>query len=700
MPTYRNISVSLVSQFDILTIPEYAPPSAPNLLEVPSSPSKATSQSNVPLPSLRGDDHVVSVYIPSYPSSQFWVTYRIDPPAAGTELSGIEYYFKLFLNKTHLVSWGCGAQDGFKGKTMFGIFRAEGHGKAMRKIFCFGGERDLWAGRAELNDVLEIRVYRAGGRKQIRPTMLESRVQLEAIDKKPMNRGGVILTRAGPVRINHPVNFFNFLLIDPLDEPYATFRYLCRSWDTLEGLGVTTPLATPMPSQPSTPVKGFVQRNTEMFDTEDCLYIHQRILEVKARGVPQPKLKPEPLRFKKVSENPSSPSAIKADDGLPSGLRCLDPKKPRSDEKSPQSPKTRPQDLSKALPTRPGTPTSNPDETPSPSPIRIPLSFSQPLYRSILPPKLVLLPPSQVSNSTRPSPTKSSFSENVASLFHPTPKEDVILSSKSHPVKVSDTDANTYGTSPTVTTPERNFPLTTMHSGPGHAVATPPLLLSSVRDLAEKPDGEALSAPSKPSPSLTAVQPVEKEEKPKLKPVSSPPPRTSSPKLGKRRAGQYASTSNIRPASSEGSGSTPPHRRPSLPNVSSRDRSPVPHPIRSSSVNTTGTPINFLSSSSSSTATLSPNMERKERKGFLSNIVQSAKRRHLGGHGIVNAEVKSERGIINGFGNGGWPAAQAVTDSLDGDSGKMMLDRRNGDGFGANEGENAEDKPGAIPEGW
>ena len=41
--------------------------------------------------------------------------------------------------------------------------------------------------------------------------------------------------RAGP---ELPKRFYEFALIDPVDRPFAEFRFHCRSWEHLEGMGV------------------------------------------------------------------------------------------------------------------------------------------------------------------------------------------------------------------------------------------------------------------------------------------------------------------------------------------------------------------------------------------------------------------------------------------------------------------------------
>ncbi|KAI9868566.1 MAG: hypothetical protein M1830_005634, partial [Pleopsidium flavum] len=185
MPTYRTITLSLISQFDILTIPEYAPPTA--------SPSSSSSHA----PTLIDRNlSLVSVYIPTYPSSQFWLSYSISPPHPPHAL----YYFKLLINGAHIVSWGCGEEDGFKGKTMFGVFESGeswlGERGMEKRVFCFGREEDCFDG---VGGVMEVRVCRARGRKRTRPEVDEfgelgrrgDGVKRGALQSGSAGRGGV-----------------------------------------------------------------------------------------------------------------------------------------------------------------------------------------------------------------------------------------------------------------------------------------------------------------------------------------------------------------------------------------------------------------------------------------------------------------------------------------------------------------------------
>jgi len=154
----------LISQYDILTIPEYAPPA-----------TSADPFSSAP--TLVNTEHsLVSVYVPTYPASQFWLSYSIAPPFPPKLL----YYFKLYLNGGPIVSWGCSEADGYKGKTMFGLFDS---GKTspkrpvlQRRALCFAAEDDDDAAKYaadNLDQVMEVRVFRSRGRKRIRPEIGE-----------------------------------------------------------------------------------------------------------------------------------------------------------------------------------------------------------------------------------------------------------------------------------------------------------------------------------------------------------------------------------------------------------------------------------------------------------------------------------------------------------------------------------------------
>ena len=166
MPSYRSITLSLISQYDILTIPEYAP------LRVSSDDPFVTAASSDPV-LIDAAKSLVSVYVPRYPGSQFWLRYSISPPHPPNAL----YYFKLYLNGTELVSWGCGKDEGYRGKTMWALYDSGvewmGERAIERRVLCFGPDEDTGSRNIKIGDdighMMEVRVYRAKGRKPIKP---------------------------------------------------------------------------------------------------------------------------------------------------------------------------------------------------------------------------------------------------------------------------------------------------------------------------------------------------------------------------------------------------------------------------------------------------------------------------------------------------------------------------------------------------
>lgn len=233
MPTYRSITISLVSQFDLMVIPEYPPPE-------PRQDSVST------LPTLINEElSLISVFIPTYSGSQFWISYSIAPPNPPKAL----YYFKLFLNGACVVSWGCGKKDEYKGKTMFGLYGSEANGEGetgiQKRILCF---REGYEGSDD--DILEIKVYRCKGRRPCSPVLESYRgnnvedgstVEKEiegnmrsvtscSFKMKGSNSGTISLVNVGTLDGEHPQNFYQYALIDPLDTPFARFRYYYRPW--------------------------------------------------------------------------------------------------------------------------------------------------------------------------------------------------------------------------------------------------------------------------------------------------------------------------------------------------------------------------------------------------------------------------------------------------------------------------------------
>ena len=171
MPTFRGISITLQSQYDALTIPEFPPPSTP-FTPSPKRPDgtpgsiNSFKTTNAPTNAPTGEalHGIAEVYVPIYSGSQFWINYTCPAPCPAVKF----YYFKLFYQDQCLLSWGSGSEDKWSGKVMFGIFDVgtdfEGRQVLEKRAFSFSkAER----GGDEAGD-LEIRVFRAKERKRQR----------------------------------------------------------------------------------------------------------------------------------------------------------------------------------------------------------------------------------------------------------------------------------------------------------------------------------------------------------------------------------------------------------------------------------------------------------------------------------------------------------------------------------------------------
>lgn len=240
MPIYRNIMVQLHSDTtdgNLPEIPYKEKKHALNLIPDPvilelAPPATARHSPTKCLTPLLQDDEKsqISVYVPIIPKALFWISYRIDPPP----VDGSFFVFKLFVNRKHVVTWNCDADNKFKGKTMFGLFdtSTDEEGKQMEKrVFQFGGADsrivgDL-SGETEDNRFLEVQVFRANKKK---------RIPLVAPTAVPNVGPGMQLANGGYLKPQAPQRYYRFGLIDPKDSPHVTFRFYYRTWEEIDKL--------------------------------------------------------------------------------------------------------------------------------------------------------------------------------------------------------------------------------------------------------------------------------------------------------------------------------------------------------------------------------------------------------------------------------------------------------------------------------
>ncbi|KAK4949210.1 hypothetical protein LTR66_014048 [Elasticomyces elasticus] len=241
MPTFAGITIELRSQYDLMTIPEFAaPPTHPHhaaherTISPPErSPDIRASNPNQPTTTTTASPppRLASVYIPIYASSQFWICYSVDAPQPQSPL----YYFKLRVCGAEVVSWGVGAEDGFSGRTVFVPYggASDSLGRAVVE------KRGLFFGGGGVGGCLEIRVFRCRQRKRV-PREIE-RFRTSPFARVQAAESGIDLARAGNVKKNEPQRYYTYALLDAIDEPFAIFRYQYRTWGEIRAPGASAP---------------------------------------------------------------------------------------------------------------------------------------------------------------------------------------------------------------------------------------------------------------------------------------------------------------------------------------------------------------------------------------------------------------------------------------------------------------------------
>ncbi|RMZ92241.1 hypothetical protein DV736_g524, partial [Chaetothyriales sp. CBS 134916] len=223
MVKFRGIEISIISQFDIRSLPEFryrqtASPCGRQLDSVQSA--------------------IVSCYVPIYPGSQIWVEYGIDGPHPPNAL----YFFKILFNERVITSFGCGRENSYRGKMMYNLI-AQGQDSLLggipivRQALFFCSEIEDRPGRKE--DIIEVRIHRVEHRKRIRQLQDgEGGASTQWCPQETLQ-----LVDGGLLEHGFPRRRYKYQLVDAVDEPYATFKFFCRSHEYLRSHGVIDSLA-------------------------------------------------------------------------------------------------------------------------------------------------------------------------------------------------------------------------------------------------------------------------------------------------------------------------------------------------------------------------------------------------------------------------------------------------------------------------
>lgn len=167
---YRGIDIALHSQLDIVALPEHYPVSRDD---------NTARETTTSMPGLFDNNtSTCSVFVPAAPGSTFWIRYLVSPPVPDEHY----FFFKLYIDGTHIVNWSTGKAEGWKGKTVFALFQcpedAQGTKKVEKRMFHFVPPEGKKKNREDVAHMfdekacVEIRVHRADARKRV-PRQIE-----------------------------------------------------------------------------------------------------------------------------------------------------------------------------------------------------------------------------------------------------------------------------------------------------------------------------------------------------------------------------------------------------------------------------------------------------------------------------------------------------------------------------------------------
>ncbi|KAI7545707.1 hypothetical protein KC331_g6056 [Hortaea werneckii] len=266
MPTYRGITLALQSQYDALTIPEASLPSAmpvPEdglvdfaigggredrfLVEDSCTDSGVSGTVYYLDPALRTAD----VSIPIYACSQFWIVYACPTPFSAirpeNDVQVRYFFFKLLVRGQCIVSWGCGEEQGWQGKTMFGLVSSGSDFERRRVVEKMGFFFPPYSPEAydgsDCADTVafEVQVFRSWARRRER-TGMDGMLSNKEIEGKLGKRLG--MHSLGIMKKGEPNRRYTYALIDAVDEPYATFKYHFEHEDFEDGYALGSSLST------------------------------------------------------------------------------------------------------------------------------------------------------------------------------------------------------------------------------------------------------------------------------------------------------------------------------------------------------------------------------------------------------------------------------------------------------------------------
>lgn len=237
MVKFRGIEICIISQFDICKLPEFEWRPEPRASDPFQASNMHENSPSFPYPT-------ASCYVPIYPGSQIWFEYTVDGPHP----PGAAYFFKMFVNGQSVIAWDCTARHGFHGKMMYNLVKEgtdplTGESLVRRQALRFGDGLEEGERSGLDEDLIQINVYRIEYRKRMR----DLRQGLGLVDIDSNSADGLRsvfdgsslfitgltvyrLTDSGLLEPGFRPRRYEYQLLDPIDMPYAAFRFSCRPY--------------------------------------------------------------------------------------------------------------------------------------------------------------------------------------------------------------------------------------------------------------------------------------------------------------------------------------------------------------------------------------------------------------------------------------------------------------------------------------
>ncbi|GKT48853.1 uncharacterized protein ColSpa_09034 [Colletotrichum spaethianum] len=238
MPSFRGLDVSVVPRPDAENFVELPHPESSYVhLRGPHPVSPTTSLSSSFVSTPEKFKPTTSVYIPSSLGAQFHLRYSINRPPPDTKY----LYFRVTMNGRQTVSWGiksCAIQNQIVSYALYEpdskwqyresgvVYKRDG---VEKRFFHFAPRFE--ASAALDGGLIDLQVFRSKGRRRRAPELNDFRSQ---------DGYGITSPTGGLVELPQELTFYDWVLIDPVDSPFATFRFFYRSWENLKALNLVS----------------------------------------------------------------------------------------------------------------------------------------------------------------------------------------------------------------------------------------------------------------------------------------------------------------------------------------------------------------------------------------------------------------------------------------------------------------------------